>query len=113
MTKALFMLALVISLTSAPISAQDIVATPGTYELLEGSTMQFDARSSDGGGTVANYRWSIISGQGASLVNADQPRVTFVAPAIDEAERLFTLQLALEYAKGKPSTAQLNIRVQL
>ena len=93
------------------LAAEEIVATPGTYELLEGTTMQFDARSNERSGDVKSYRWSIIAGEGASLVNANEARVTFVAPAIGEDTRLFTLQLALEYNKGDPSTAQINIRV--
>ena len=91
--------------------AQDIVATPGTYELLEGASMQFDARSNERSGQVKRYRWEIVAGQGASLINADQARVTFRAPSIKENTRLFTLQLSLEYQKGEPSTAQINIRV--
>ncbi len=91
--------------------AEEIVATNGTYELLEGTSMQFDARSNERSGQVKRYRWNIVAGQGASLVSADQARVTFRAPSIDENTRLFTLQLSLEYHQGKPSTARINIRV--
>lgn len=102
---------LLFTLLGCSVHAQDIVATPGTYELLEGTTIQFDTRSNTRSGKVSSYRWRIITGKGATLVNADQARVTFAAPAIDEDKRLFTLQLELVYEKGKPSTAQLNIQV--
>ena len=97
--------------SAATLYAQEITATPGTYELLESTTMQFDARANDKSGKVISYRWEIVSGKGGRLVNVNQPRVTFVAPAIDEKRRLFTVLLSLEYEKGKPSQARINIRV--
>ena len=73
---------LVLALISAATIAQEIVATPGTYELVEGATMQFDGRSKENERRIDRYQWEIIAGNGAQLQNADQPRVTFVAPRI-------------------------------
>ncbi len=94
-----------------PLLAQEITASPGTYELVEGTSMQFDGRPTEKSGAIQGYRWSIVSGEGGKLSGADKARVTFHAPAIKEKTRLFTLQLDLQYASGKPSSAQINVRV--
>ena len=73
--------------------------------------MQFNAQENSRSGEVKLYRWEIVAGEGASLTNADQSRVTFHAPAIAENIRFFNLQLMLEYERGNPSRAQINIRV--
>lgn len=95
------------------LSAQAITPTPGTYELLEGKSMQFDARQKDAKVSADRYEWQVIHGEGAGLLNADSARVTFVAPTkLEEDTRNFTLQLTTHYPKGnKPSQAQINIRV--
>ncbi len=91
--------------------AQEITATPGTYELLEGATMQFNGKVQQGAPQPERYQWEIFSGDGAQLVGANQARVTFIAPVINESSRNFTLQLNLHYADGKSSAAQINVRV--
>jgi hypothetical protein len=93
--------------------AQEITPTPGTYELLEGKSMQFDARQKEAKVSADRCEWQIVHGEGGRLLNADSARVTFVAPStLEEATRNFTLQLTTHYPKGnKPSQAQINIRV--
>ncbi len=101
-----------LGMTSVAAAAEsEIVATPGTYELVEGASMQFDGRPKKGSRKISRYRWEIISGGGAKLLNKDQSRVTFVAPVIKEKSRQFTLQLTSHYQNAKPSKAQINIRV--
>ncbi|MEH6552328.1 MAG: hypothetical protein V7744_20315 [Pseudomonadales bacterium] len=96
---------------SCGIHAAEISATPGTYELVEGSSMQFDGKPKAGAPDIKNYQWHIFSGEGAKLLNANQAKATFVAPSIKEETRLYTLQLTLQYTSGKESSAQINIRV--
>jgi hypothetical protein len=95
------------------LSAQEITPTPGTYELLEGKSMQFDARQKEAKITAERYEWQVVHGEGARLLNPTSARVTFVAPSkIEEDSRNFTLQLTTHYPKGnKSSEAQINIRV--
>ncbi len=90
---------------------QEITAAPGTFELVEGGSMYFDGRPKAGAPEVQRYQWQIFSGEGAQLVDADQARVQFIAPMIDEDTRSFTLQLTLHYASGKQAAAQTRIRV--
>ena len=92
------------------LSAQAITPTPGTYELLEGKSMQFDARQKDAKVSADRYEWQVIHGEGAGLLNADSARVTFVAPTkLEEDTRNFTLQLTTHYPKGNnPSQAQIK-----
>jgi hypothetical protein len=94
-------------------SAAKITATPGTYELLEGKSMQFDARGKGTKSKPTQFEWEVIAGKGARLLNSSTARVVFVAPGkISEDVRNFSLQLTSHYAKGqKPSKAQINIRV--
>lgn len=95
------------------VAAQQITPTPGTYELLEGASMQFDARQKKKKVKAAGFEWAVVSGSGAKLLNAKSSRVTFVAPTkINEDNRNFTLELITRYPNGqKPSKAQINIRV--
>jgi hypothetical protein len=107
--KSLF---LVLLLLVFPVAhAQKITATPGTYELLEGATMEFNGKPSQGQVAPVGYHWEIFSGQDGQLVNADQAKVTFIAPLLKEETRSFTLQLTLAYAKEKSSSAQIRINV--
>ena len=106
-----FIHVLIIMCWANSLYAQQLSSSPGTYELLEGNSMQFNARENSRSGEVKRYRWEIVAGEGAILTNSDQPRVTFHAPAIAENIRFFNLQLTLEYERGNPSRAQINIRV--
>jgi hypothetical protein len=98
---------------TSPASAKDITPTPGTYELLEGASMQFNARQSKQKVKASELEWVIVHGSGGKLLNARSPRVTFVAPSrVNEDTRSFTLELRTRYPNGlKPSKAQINIRV--
>lgn len=90
----------------------EITPSPGTYELLAGSSMTFDGRPKEGQSKPQSYEWQIFSGEGAYLDNPNQARVTFHAPAaIEEESRSYTLQLTLGYASGKTSSAQIRVRV--
>ena len=107
----IFLVTSVIAIGS--VAAQEITPTPGTYELLEGKSMQFDARQKDAKVTADRFEWQIVAGEGARLLNANSARVTFVAPSkLEEESRNFTLQLTTHYPKGnKSSEARINIRV--
>ena len=74
----IFLVTSVIAIGS--VAAQEITPTPGTYELLEGKSMQFDARQKDAKVTADRVEWQIVAGDGARLLNANSARVTFVAP---------------------------------
>ena len=100
-----------LTLLAAGTRAQDITATPGTFELVEGGSMYFDGRPQESAPDVQRYQWQIFSGEGGQLVGADQARVQFIAPRIDEDTRSFTLQLTMHYASGKQAAAQTRIRV--
>ena len=91
--------------------AQSIAPTPGTFDMVEGTTMQFDGRPPEVAPPISRYHWEIFSGEGGLLSDPSQPRVTFTAPLVSESIRYFTLQLTLTYASGKKSSTQMNLRV--
>lgn len=106
-----YYLAVLLLAFAGAVSAQTITATPGTYELVAGSSMQFDGRPAEGQAEPVAYQWEIFSGEGASLVDADSHKVTFVAPAAVEETRSYTLQLTLTYDASRASSAQVRVRV--
>lgn len=88
-----------------------VKVSAGTYELIEGSFLQFDARENKNSGKITRYQWRILEGMGAKLDNADGPKVTFHAPMIKFDQKTYRLQLQMDYANGKPSTADVYVRV--
>ena len=57
--------------------------SPGQYDVLEGTAVQFRAQGSESNPNVERYNWEIIEGEGGRLLNAENSVVTFYAPNTD------------------------------
>jgi hypothetical protein len=91
---------------NAVISASTTQAKTGQYVVLDGSASQH----TDPNGKIVSYAWKQTSGPKVTLLDADQPKASFTAPAVAKKGTLrFSLKITDQKGVSDSATASVTV----
>jgi hypothetical protein len=95
-----------VSNTASP----EIELVPGQLDVVSMTAIELDGRLPEGVEPIG-YAWSIVEGEGGTLIKSEQQDAVFLAPKVERGVREFLVQLVVSYEGQPSSTRQLRIRV--